>query len=133
MVIDGLYPVVRREVVRFAVKVVGRVMYISTFIVRLDSRTGGTTSSPNSNAVLNQPFVDSLRGMGHKDAAFERRFGHDVGQAGCMIQMEMADQQHIHRTQIEFVVKGQSCQAIVGWVYTGVQHHGFPFVLKDMT
>lgn len=34
---------------------------------------------PDAHTVLDQPFVDGLRGVGHEDASPEVCLGHDVG------------------------------------------------------
>lgn len=47
---------------------------------------------PNPHAVLDQPLVDGLGGMGHENASSEIGLCHDIGQACGVIQMEMANQ-----------------------------------------
>lgn len=34
---------------------------------------------PDAHAVLDQPLVDGLRGVGHEDASPEVRLRHDIG------------------------------------------------------
>lgn len=51
---------------------------------------------PDPHAVLDQPLVDGLCGMGHEDASAKIGLCHDVGQACGMVQVEMRDQQDIH-------------------------------------
>lgn len=46
--------------------------------------------------------------------------------------MEMADQQHVDSTQIEFVVERERRETIVCGVNTGIEHDGLSFILKDM-
>lgn len=70
--------------------------------------------------------------MGHEDAPAEVGLGHDVGQTGGMVQVEMGDQQDVHRAQVELVVEGEGSEAIIGGVDTSIEHNSFPLVLDDV-
>lgn len=70
--------------------------------------------------------------MRHKHASLEISFRHDIRQASRMIDMEMRDEQHINRRQIELVVERKRGEALVCGMHPGIQHDRLSLVLEDM-
>lgn len=61
-------------------------------VYRRGGRAGGCVS--NTDAVLDEPFVDSLGRMRHEDSAAEVGFGKDVWQGRGMINVKTAGMLH---------------------------------------
>lgn len=86
-----------------------------------------------SNTYLQNELVNGLRRISHVALPAELRLLQEVWQGGCVVEVEVGDEEQVDLLGVDLVEEGQRAHAHVRGVQACVQHDRFAFELQDVT